>query len=371
MPMHYCAAMSIRTTIGRAIDLCRIANPRRRRAIVPVLISTLGLAAAAAHAKPPNGIAAACWPSGIAAARPAETKPIKGAPGASASIPQRELAAFAPVPSQLRGAIRRVELPPGRKLIALTLDLCEQPGELAGYDGPVFDYLRAQGIKATVFAGGKWLVTHPERAHQLLSDPLLEMANHGWSHRNVRALAGRNLIAEITGPQRAYEASKAALSARACAAPHQAALASVPARMRLYRFPYGACNKQALEAVADQGLLAIQWDVSTGDPSPTQSATAIAGQILRNVKPGSIIIAHANGRGHHTAAALPLAIPKLLAMGYEFVTVSELLAAGRPVIADSCYDSRPGDTDRYDFLFSRPADSPSNRHDWSTTTLRR
>jgi peptidoglycan-N-acetylglucosamine deacetylase len=38
-------------------------------------------------------------------------------------------------------------------------------------------------------------------------------------------------------------------------------------------------------------------------------------------------------------------------MGYEFVTVSELLAAGEPVIVDSCYDSRPGDTDKYDFLF--------------------
>ena len=67
-------------------------------------------------------------------------------------------------------------------------------------------------------------------------------------------------------------------------------------------------------------------------------------------RPGSIIIAHANGRGYHTAAALPLAIPKLKALGYEFVTVSELLAAGRPVVASTCYDSRPGDTDRYDRL---------------------
>jgi peptidoglycan/xylan/chitin deacetylase (PgdA/CDA1 family) len=129
-------------------------------------------------------------------------------------------------------------------------------------------------------------------------------------------------------------------------------MASVPQRLRLYRFPFGACSPEALDAVAAEGLVAIQWDVSTGDPAPSQSAEAIAAAMLRSVRPGSIIIAHANGRGHHTAAALPLAIPKLRAAGFEFVTVSELLAAGRPVIAPTCYDARPGDTDRYDALFA-------------------
>ncbi len=105
-----------------------------------------------------------------------------------------------------------------------------------------------------------------------------------------------------------------------------------------------------MTAVNDAGLLAIQWDVSTGDPAPSQSAAAIVRAMTRNARPGSIIIGHANGRGWHTAEALPIAIPALKAQGYEFVTVSELLAAGKPVIAESCYDSKPGDTDRYDTL---------------------
>jgi hypothetical protein len=75
--------------------------------------------------------------------------------------------------------------------------------------------------------------------------------------------------------------------------------------------------------------------------------------MVRRTRPGSIILAHANGRGHHTAAALPLAIPRLKAMGYTFVTVSELIAAGRPEVVDQCYDSEPGDTDKYDRLFPR------------------
>jgi peptidoglycan/xylan/chitin deacetylase (PgdA/CDA1 family) len=137
-------------------------------------------------------------------------------------------------------------------------------------------------------------------------------------------------------------------------------MAGVPDTLRLFRFPYGACNPAALAAVAAAGQLAIQWDVSTGDPSPQQSAAAIANAILRGVRPGSIILAHANGRGHNTAAALPLAIPKLKAQGYEFVTVSELLAAGRPEISATCFDQRPGDTDRYDFLFTGRA-APASR----------
>src|SRR5262249_23093349 len=69
-------------------------------------------------------------------------------------------------------------------------------------------------------------------------------------------------------------------------------------------------------------------------------------QVLANVQPGSIVLFHANGRGWHTDGALPGIIAALKARGYEFATVSELLAAGEPVVSATCYDSRPGDTDR-------------------------
>jgi peptidoglycan/xylan/chitin deacetylase (PgdA/CDA1 family) len=245
------------------------------------------------------------------------------------------------------GAIRRVTLPPGRKLIALTFDLCEQPGEIAGYDGAVVDYLRREGVKATFFAGGKWMRSHEERARQLMSDPLFEIGNHSEAHRNLRLLYGQRLHDEVLGPQRAYEAIRTRLTQTQCAAADPAAMQSLAPRLTLFRFPYGACNPAALREVHDEGMRVIQWDLSTGDPTPGVSAVAIARAMLR-AKPGSIVVSHANGRGWHTAAALPLAIPKLRQMGYEFVTVSELLAAGEPVITQGCYNSRPGDTDRYD-----------------------
>lgn len=304
----------------------------------------------------------ACFATPDLAGQPSEKAPRKGQRGYDRPEPARRLHAFQPVPAGLRGAIRRVKLAPGKKLIALTLDLCEQPGEIAGYDGAIIDYLRKEGVKATLFVGGKWLRSHDKRTRQLMADPLFEIANHSTAHRNLRLLSGTRLSEEIEGPQRAYEAIHESFAADQCTAKLPDAWRSVPNRMSLFRFPFGACNQASLDAVNDAGLLAIQWDVSTGDPTPGQSAKAIAREILTSAKPGSIVIGHANGRGYHTAEALPLAIPKLKEQGYKFVTVSELLASGTPEIVSTCYNSRPGDTDRYDDLataFRRKLSKPT------------
>ena len=70
-----------------------------------------------------------------------------------------------------------------------------------------------------------------------------------------------------------------------------------------------------------------------------------SGERGKPVLPGGPVVA--NGRGFHTGAALPRVLDGLAARGYRFVTVGELLKRGRPVVAATCYDGRPGDTDRY------------------------
>ncbi len=318
--------------------------------IVVALAGTCASLTAAAAGQ--SGLQARCFAAETLVARPNEAVPLKLERPQTMRTPAALVQPMAVgVP---RGAIRRVELPRGRKLIALTLDLCEQWSEVAGYDGAIVDYLRAHKVKATFFVSGKWMATHAERTQQLLTDDLFEMGTHNWAHKNVRGLAGAELVREITAPVAAYRQHRQTIASHQCAAGQAAALQSIPEQPTLYRFPYGACNAPALDAVQAAGMRAIQWDVSTGDPAPTQSAQAIANQMIVHTRPGSIIIAHANGRGVHTAAALPLAIPALRAKGFQFVTVSELLAAGRPVISDSCYDNKPGDTDKYDIFFMPP-----------------
>jgi peptidoglycan-N-acetylglucosamine deacetylase len=300
---------------------------------------------------------AQCWSASDLATLAGEQAITKAPQSRTPLIPTTAVSATqdsSAVPLATRGAIRRVELPRGAKLIALTFDFCEQPGEIAGYDGAIIDYLRQQGVKSTLFIGGKWMATHQARTEQLMSDPLFELASHGLDHRNTRLLTGTDLRREIAGPSTIYARARAQFVASQCAAPFKQTIASIPPAIKLFRFPFGACQPEGLAAVGELGLTAVQWDVSTGDPSPSQSAGAIAAAMVARTRPGSIIIAHANGRGHHTAAALPLAIPKLKALGFKFVTVSELLAAGRPVVSETCYDSQPGDTDKYDTLFTKP-----------------
>ena len=59
------------------------------------------------------------------------------------------------------GSIRYVET--DEKVVALTFDLCERNLETTGYDAKIINYLRKNRIKATFYAGGKWMHSHPEK----------------------------------------------------------------------------------------------------------------------------------------------------------------------------------------------------------------
>jgi peptidoglycan/xylan/chitin deacetylase (PgdA/CDA1 family) len=109
--------------------------------------------------------------------------------------------------------------PKGVRRIALTFDLCEQPHEVTGYQVDIVDLLRASDIAATFFAEGKWLLTHPARAAQRMSDDRFELANHASEHRNLRLLQGRRLTVEIDGAQRAYATLRAQTRNHACPTP--------------------------------------------------------------------------------------------------------------------------------------------------------
>lgn len=293
-----------------------------------------------------------CWTPEQLSDRAADHRIQSNVAPAFVPRPQGELAReLSPFPETGGRAIRRVDLPAGVKRVAFTFDLCEQPHEIAGYQGDIVDYLRANNIKATFFSGGKWLLTHAERASQLIGDPLFEVGSHGWEHRNQQILNGEVSRQEIDGAGLAYQQVQSGLKSRACRdrLGQRAAFENAAPRQTLFRFPFGACSKASLEATAERGLLAIQWDVSSGDPWAPITTKQIVSSVMKRVKPGSIVLFHANGRGHKTEEAVPLLVEKLRAQGYEFVTVSELLRTpgARIVTSDTCYDYKPGDTDRY------------------------
>ena len=127
------------------------------------------------------------------------------------------------------------------------------------------------------------MLSHRERTQQLMADPMFEVANHTWEHRNLRLTSGQALVDEIRNAQLAYEQVRAELQAKQCMGPQGHALAHerAPRRLGLMRISLtGHAARRALSEVAQQGLLPIQWDVSSGDPTVGLSAQGIEQQVL-------------------------------------------------------------------------------------------
>lgn len=271
-----------------------------------------------------------------------------------ACFPFSHTLAQQPLPLELRNSIREVRIPDGRKLLSLTFDLCEGPRETAGFDAELVDFLSDNSVGATFFAGGKWMRSHPQETMRLMSSPFFEIGSHSWDHANFSHLTAGEAKDQIIRTRDEYALIRASLAARIGQDP-TSGIAQSP---RLFRFPYGTCTGKSLAVLADFGMPAIQWSIVSGDPAKDRTAAGIIGTVLSRVKPGAIIVFHANGKGHGTLGALRILVPKLRKDGWQFVTVSELLKEGQPVSSPVCYEMTPGDSARYDRLGKRTRPAP-------------
>ncbi len=193
-----------------------------------------------------------------------------------------------------------------RPNVALTFDVCQDPQYPAGYDSALVDVLTRYDIPATFFLGGDWMRTHPEETKALASNPKFELDNHSWSHPDFTQLSDEEIAQQIEMTE-------------------ELLLQITGRHSRFFRPPFGFYNDLTLKSVSQHGLYTVTWDSISGDPDPNFDAATIFAEVKRTVRNGSIVIMHANGRGWHTAEALPAIIEYLQARGYTLVTVSQLL----------------------------------------------
>lgn len=181
-------------------------------------------------------------------------------------------------------------------------------------DGPhptktdkILDILEKYNVKATFFMVGSQAEFCPETARRV-AELGHEIGNHTQNHKSLAKLTEAELDMEISQAENAItEAS-----------------GYIPS---LFRPPEGVCTEKIADAAKYRGYNIVMWSVDTLDWQG-RSGAEIAADVEKQVHSGSVILMH-DGifRKAHTDEALEILIPRLLSMGYEFVTVGELISA--------------------------------------------
>lgn len=195
--------------------------------------------------------------------------------------------------------------PRRKKRIALTFDACSTKGP-SKFDEAVIRWLIKLNVPATLFLGGKWMEEHPDETQELANYPQFELANHTYLHPHLPRESDSRVREELSRTQNMLFT----LTGR---------------RATLFRAPYGEVNSRIARLGAEAGMIAIQYDIASGDPDPRISARQLWEYVSGQARNGSIIVMHMNGRGWKTAEALPRLVLRLRKNGYQLVTVSDLL----------------------------------------------
>ncbi len=141
-----------------------------------------------------------------------------------------------------------------------------------------------------------------------------EIGNHSNKHPNFTSISKERIIKEL-------EVTNAKI------------LELTGNMPKLFRFPEGAYNDLAVETVEKSGMKTIQWDVDSLDWKGYGIEKEYK-NVVKNVKPGSIVLFHIDGK--YTLETLPQVLETLKKDGYEFVKVSDLL------LKEECYLNHEG-----------------------------
>jgi peptidoglycan/xylan/chitin deacetylase (PgdA/CDA1 family) len=182
-------------------------------------------------------------------------------------------------------------------------------------DGPhpkntprLLDLLKERGVKATFYVIGQNVSQYPDIARRIVEEGH-EIGNHSYTHPSLPKLSAARLTEEITKSNDAI----------------QQATGVLPTTMRP---PYGAINAAITKRLNEEFQLpVILWTVDPLDWK-IRKASHVSNHILQNSNAGAIVLAH--DIHPSTIDAMPAAIDGLLAKGFQFVTVSELIAMDRP-----------------------------------------
>ena len=192
-----------------------------------------------------------------------------------------------------------VEQVPRRPMVALTFD-----------DGPaattwqILNILENHNARATFFVLGRNLERYRSTVLRIFESGN-ELAGHSYNHRRlIPPMTDEQIIREIQSASAAIEE-----------------ITGVPAPP-MFRPPIGIWDNRLVEISYEIGYAIILWN---HDPSDWlhRDACHIYYHIMRNVRNGDIIVLH--DIYQTTARAMERVVPGLIRLGFDLVTVTELI----------------------------------------------
>ena len=192
----------------------------------------------------------------------------------------------------------RRKIDPSRPMIALTFD-----------DGPseqtfrILDVLEEYGGRATFCVVGNRLESYSNVLLYIAAQES-EIACHTWDHKKLTELSTSQMRSQITRV-------------------NDLVFEMTGRTVRVLRCPYGSFNGSLRKVCADLNMVIASWLTDTLDWS-TRSKAKTVKALINNAENGNIVLMH--DLYVTTADAVIEAVPKLVAGGYQLVTVSELLS---------------------------------------------
>jgi peptidoglycan-N-acetylglucosamine deacetylase len=193
-----------------------------------------------------------------------------------------------------------------RNVVCLTFD----DGPRGKILPPVLDALKEYNVKATFFMVGHRILEHPDQVREVIREGH-EIGNHSETHSRLDLLTPDQVRSELSLCENNFRQ------------------ATGGTKMTLFRPPGMRFSPAVLKVAAEFGYVTVSGNYGARDfqlepDGPTVAdPQEIADFVLKNVTPGGIILLHEN---YETAEALPQILKGLSERGYEFKTVTQMLA---------------------------------------------
>jgi peptidoglycan-N-acetylglucosamine deacetylase len=196
-----------------------------------------------------------------------------------------------------------------QKVVALTFDDGPDPERTPA----VLASLQKYNVHATFFVVGNRAEKYPELLQQVAAQGH-EVANHSYSHNYAAFKSNKTDVFRDE-----IERTNTII---------QNITSQTPT---LFRSPGGYLSDNMVEFTKQNRITIAYWtwQQDSKDWKVGNSATYIANHIIKNIKPGQIILLHdGTENGLQTAQAVDILLAKLTSQGYRFVTMSELIKLG-------------------------------------------